>query len=265
VSEDRSREPRGSLVVVGTGITLGAHVTMETMAEIEAADRLFYLVTEPATEGWLRKLNAASESLEPLYAENKSRVQTYHEMTDVILESVRAGRRVCAAFYGHPGVYVNAAHSALQMARAEGFPARMLPGISAEACLYADLGVNPGDVGCQSFEATDFLAARRRFDPTSVLILYQVGVIGEAGVHRGMKARPTRLAVLGQALRKHYPAKHPVVLYEASSFPTFEPRVEQFALDQLPGMTIPAMSTLYLPPRPARAQDPSIMMWYLER
>src|SRR5207248_1433100 len=133
--------------------------------------------------------------------------------TDVILESVRAGRRVCAAFYGHPGVYVNAAHAAIRVAREEGFPARMLPGISGEACLYADLGVNPGDVGCQSFEATDFLAARRRFDPTSVLLLYQVGVLGESGVYRGMKARPKRLATLARMLRKHYPAKHPIVLY----------------------------------------------------
>jgi len=31
----------------------------------------------------------------------------------------------------------------------------MLPGISAEDCLFADIGVDPGIYGCQSFEATD--------------------------------------------------------------------------------------------------------------
>ena len=254
----------GSLVVVGTGITLGAHVTPETIAEIEGADRVFYLVTEPATEAWLQKLNPACESLEGMYAENKTRIQTYHEMTHAIVQAVRDGQRVCAAFYGHPGVFVNAAHRAIAVARDEGFPARMLPGISAEACLYADLGVNPGDYGCQSFEATDFLASRRRFDPTSVLILYQVGVLGEAGVRRGMTGRPERLAVLARTLRRHYPAKHPLVLYEASPFPTFTPSIQHLTLDQLPNTRIPAMATLYITPKPQRQQDASIVLWYLE-
>ena len=49
----------------------------------------------------------------------------------------------------------------------EGFNAQMLAGISAEDCLFADLGLDPGKNGCQSFEATDFLIRRRQFEPTS--------------------------------------------------------------------------------------------------
>jgi hypothetical protein len=33
----------------------------------------------------------------------------------------------------------------------------MLPAVSAEDCLFADLGVDPGAAGCQSHEAADFL------------------------------------------------------------------------------------------------------------
>src|SRR5690349_7216728 len=108
----------GSLVIVGAGITLGAHVTAETIIEIESADIVFYLVTEPASEEWIRRLNPSANSLEGLYATGKLRIQTYLEMTELILEAVRSGRRVCAAFYGHPGVFVNAAHSAIAAARA---------------------------------------------------------------------------------------------------------------------------------------------------
>src|SRR6059036_2752839 len=86
--------------------------------------------------------------------------------------------------------------------------ARMLPGISSEDCLFADLGVDPGQNSCQSFEATDFLASRRRFDPSSELILWQVGVLGESSVKRGMSCRPERLKVLIAHLRRHYPAHH---------------------------------------------------------
>src|SRR2546429_6584747 len=47
-----------------------------------------------------------------------------------------------------------------RQAREEGFEAEMLPAVSAEDCLFADLGVDPGDEGCQSFEATSFLLFR---------------------------------------------------------------------------------------------------------
>ena len=54
-------------------------------------------------------------------------------------------------------VFVQPSHESIAIARLEGFSARMLPGISAEDCLFADIGLDPGKDGCQSFEATDFL------------------------------------------------------------------------------------------------------------
>ena len=158
---------RGSLVVVGTGIKLVAQTTLETVACIEQAEKLFYLVIEPTTELWLRRLNPTAETLDDGYADGKSRYQTYREMAARIMSGVRSGAKVCAAFYGHPGVFVSASREAMRRARRAGFSARMLPGISAEACLVADPGVDPGPNGCQSFEASDFLASRRRFDPTT--------------------------------------------------------------------------------------------------
>ena len=59
-------------------------------------------------------------------------------------------------------------------ARAEGFNARMLPGISAEDCLFANLGADPGTHGCQSFEATSFLLRKPKFDTLTHLILWQI-------------------------------------------------------------------------------------------
>ena len=259
-----SGRSRGSLVVVGTGIAMAAQTTAEALACMQRAQRLFYLVTDPATEAWIRQLNPTAESLEDTYAEGKPRLRTYREMTARIVEAVFAGQRVCAAFYGHPGVFVNASHAALRRVRRAGLPARMLPGISADACLFADLGVNPGDVGCQSFEATDFLGCRRRFDPTSALILWQVGVLGESSVRKGMSCRPERLRVLTRRLRRHYPARHPVVLYEAAQFPICDPVIKRMPLAKLPDATVLAMTTLYVPPRPSRRLDPQVDRWLHE-
>jgi hypothetical protein len=255
---------RGSLVVVGAGITLIRQTTLEAMDCIQRAEKVFYAVTNPATEAWIKRLNPSATTLDDCYAEGKSRDRTYREMADRILSAVRSGLQVCAAFYGHPGVLVRPSHDAIKRARREGYPARMLPGISAEACLFADLGLNPGENGCQSFEATDFLACRRQFDSSSPLILWQVGVLGEPSVRKAMSCRPDRLRVLTTALRRHYPARHSVVLYEAAQFPICKPFIKRMALAKLPEMTITPLMTLYVPPRPTQIVDAKIMRWLEE-
>ena len=111
---------------------------------------------------------------------------------------------------------------------------------------------------------TDFLASRRRFDPCSALILWQVGMLGEPSVMAQTGCRPERLAVLTKALKKHYPARHPVVLYEAAQYPLCDPVVQRTTLSKLPAMNVLPMTTLYLPPRPPRALDTRIMRWFDE-
>jgi siroheme synthase len=255
---------RGSLVVVGTGINGPGQTTPEAVACIRRADKLFYAVTDPTTEFWLRQLNPTATSLSRLYAVGKKRSVTYDEMTDAIVASVRTGLDVCVAFYGHPGVLVTAAHAAVHRVRKAGGQARMFPGISADACLYADLGVNPGEQGIQSYEATDFLLSRRRFDATSNLLLWQIGVLGESRTRTGVIFRPRRMQVLVDRLLKHYPPAHRVVLYQAPSFAADRFTMRHIALERLPRVKVPPMAMLYVPALPRRRPDPQIARWYQE-
>ena len=131
----------GSITLVGTGIAAGAHLTAEARIALERAEEVFYVVTEPAGAAALERLNPNTRSLVELYREGVPRAEIYAEMARQIVDSAVAGKRVCAAFYGHPGVFASPSHEAVRRARAEGFPATMLPAISAEDCLFADLGV----------------------------------------------------------------------------------------------------------------------------
>jgi uncharacterized protein YabN with tetrapyrrole methylase and pyrophosphatase domain len=228
---------------------------------MQRAEKLLYLVGQPSTAIWLRELNPTACTLDDCYALGKPREQAYREMTRRILSEVRAGFRVCAAFYGHPGVLVDATHDAIRRARREGFPARMLPGVSADGCLFADLGIDPGEHGCQSFEATDFLASHRRFDSSSGLILWQVGVLGEGSIRKAMACRSERLRVLTSVLRRHYAMDHRVVLYEAAQYPVCNPIIKRMALSKLSQTTVLPMATLYVPPKRPRPLDPKIMRW----
>ena len=250
----------GSLVVVGLGFATAAHPSLETVRCIERADRLFYLAQGELTEGWLRQLNPAAESLADSYAEGRCRYDTYAEMVERILAPVRRGRRVCAAFYGHPGVFVRPSHEAVRRARREGFRAHLLPAISAEDCLFADLEVDPSAQGCQSFEATDFLVRRPRFDPTAALVLWQIGNIASPDYRLDDRVwNPQGVAVLVEVLRQDYPAAHEVIAYLASVAPAVEPVIRRLPLADLAGAELPPACTLYVPPRAHRAADPEML------
>lgn len=241
--------PGGSFVAVGIGIGGVAQTTIEAVARIRAADKVFHCVIDPAVELWLREANPSAESLTPLYGEGKDRADTYDEMVHAFVGSVRAGRSTCAAFYGHPGVFVEATHRTIKQLRREGYPARMLPAVSSDGCLYADLLVNPGDHGVQSYEASFFLYGRPAFNPRAALLLWQIGVLGETDWTAKPQRHPERLAEMTTRLKKRYPADHEVALYFASTFPTEPPTIRRFPLRDLPRKRVYPMELLYVPPR----------------
>lgn len=249
----------GSLIVVGTGIRTVGHLTIEAIAWMQKADKVLYVVGDPIAEASIRQLNPrGAESLSGMYAEGKPRIQTYNEMVERILECVRSGMLTCLACYGHPGVFVYPSHESIRRARREGFSAKMLPGVSSEDCLFADLGVDPGIGGCQSYEATDFLANGRKIDPTSSVILWQIGVVGDS-TYKKTGYDLSAFPLLIERLLQHYPATHVMYLYEAAVFPGCEPIIWPVPLHSLGHVPLSAGFTLYIPPAYPTASDPVII------
>ncbi|MEG4416997.1 SAM-dependent methyltransferase [Microcoleus sp. LAD1_D5] len=248
----------GSLTIVGTGIQLVGHLTLAAKASIEQADKVLFAVADPVTAKWLQTLNVTAEAL-PYNTNNQWRRETYREMVDRILAEVRQGLNICAVFYGHPGVFAYPTHEAIKQARREGFRAQMLPGISAEDCLFADLGLDPGRNGCQSFEATDFLIRGRKFDPTSALILWQIATIGNLGFYQE-EIQLRGLNVLAEVLETYYGADHEVIVYEAAVYyPVCEPVIQHIPLSKLAEIRVTLVSTLYVPPQAPAPVDSEMM------
>lgn len=256
---------RGSLACVGVGMMLGAHLAPRSRACIEQADVVFALVSDPIVELWVLGLRPDMRSLQPYYgdgsAAGKARSDSYREMVEAMLAEVRAGHRVCGVFYGHPGVFAVVPHRAIARAREEGFAAVMEPGISAEDCLYADLGIDPGTFGCQHFEAGQFLCHRRRVDPSAYLVLWQVGIVGDRSTRRFATRRAHR-ELLGEVLQAAgYPPAHEVIAYEAATLPIGGPRIERLPLSDLGNADLRLQTTLVVPP--ALPMQPDLEM--LER
>jgi uncharacterized protein YabN with tetrapyrrole methylase and pyrophosphatase domain len=238
----------GSVTFVGTGIQLCVHTTFEARGRLEQADEVLYLA-DPATASWLEKLNASSRSLHAFYRPGVRRVEIYEAIVEEILASVRRGGEVCVAFPGHPALFSYPTRETVRRAREEGFAAEVLPGISAEDCLFADLALDPGRTGWQSYEATDLVERRRRLEPSAALVVWQVSVVGDPTY--SPSANGSGLPALVDYLRGWYEADHPVVVYEASSYPICEPSIERMPLEQLARGSVGPMATLYVPPVPA--------------
>jgi uncharacterized protein YabN with tetrapyrrole methylase and pyrophosphatase domain len=239
---------KGSLVIVGTGIRTAGQLTTEAIAWIRQADKVLYTVSDLIARNVIHRLNPeGAESLYHLYGEGKPRMETYRQMVDRMVECVHEGKLTVAAFYGHPGVFAYSPHVALRKLRAEGYDARMLPGVSAEDCLFADLGLDPATYGCQSHEATSLVVCSRTIDPTVSLIVWQVGVFANHVFHaEGYDLRA--LPVLVEYLLKFYPAEHEVCVYEASLFPECKSRADWVPLRRLTEVGVNAASTLFVPP-----------------
>jgi len=234
-------------MVVGSGIKFLSHITVEAKAYIEQAEKLLYLVNEPLMKQWLEQMNPAAESLDDIYFKHDLRLQNYQAITQYILATVKQGLNVCMVLYGHPAVFAQPALEAVKQARLEGYDANMLPGISAEDCLLADLLINPGEYGCQSFEATDLLIRQRSCDPHSCVLIWQIGLIGALRHSGHQHDNVPGLALLRDHLLQWYPPDHQVILYEASLYPHFDCRKEYAPLKKLPQMPFSRLSTLCVP------------------
>ena len=252
------RPRTGSLTIVGTGIRPGLQTTREARVRIERADKVLYLIAEHAPTAWLHRLNASAESMAAMYRPGRAYLDVYEETVTTLLSWVGRGLDVCAVTYGHPGVLDRSTSEAVRRARVEGHRTRILPGISAQDCLFADLELDPGEDGCQTFDATDFLVRARIPDVAVPLILWQISLIGTTRVTGDVNR--SGLRILAERLAELYGPHHEVVVYEASPFPVGTPMVERCPVSRLADAGVTGMSSLYVPPKSKASADPEMMV-----
>ena len=68
---------------------------------------------------------------------------------------------VTFALYGHPLVFSYPPFLVREMAKYLELKVKLVPGISAMDCMFADLAIDPSMSGIQIYEATDVLIRKR--------------------------------------------------------------------------------------------------------
>ncbi|PVG01141.1 tetrapyrrole methylase [Serendipita vermifera] len=248
---------RGSLTIAGTGIATLAHMTLETVSHIKEADKVYYIVTDPVTQAFIEE-NAKGPTfdLSVYYDADKYRYTSYVQMAEVMLNAVREGCNVLGLFYGHPGIFVSPSHRALAIAREEGYEARMLPGVSAEDYMFADLGLDPALPGCVCYEATNFLIRNKPLNPATHNILWQVGAVGITA----MDFENSKFSLLVDRLERDLGPNHKVVHYVGAVLPQSATIMETYTIAELRKPEVikrisTTSSTFYIPPRDSEAID----------
>lgn len=234
------------LSLIGSGIKSVAHLTKEAEAHIKNADKVLYLVNEPVMEEWIKVHSKKSTNLDYIYFSQENRLNAYKKITQEILNVLNQYNFVCAVFYGHPTIFTRPGGEAIKIAKQKGIETIILPAISAEDCLFADLNIDPADCGCYSVEATDMLLYQRRPDISSHLIIWQIGMLANLGHNIGVKREA--LILLKEYLLNFYSTNHRIIIYEASFYPGMDCNIKDFLLGELEEQTISKIATLYISP-----------------
>ncbi|KAJ7691632.1 60s acidic ribosomal protein-domain-containing protein [Mycena rosella] len=238
----------GSLTIAGSGIASIGHITLEILAHIKEADKIFYAVTDPATECYIQENSRGDHfDLMTFYDTNKKCYESYVQMAEVMLRDVRAGRNVLAIFYGHP-------------AREEGFQAKMLPGISAEDYMFADFGFDPSTYGCMTQEATELLVRNKKLDPSIHNIIWQVGSVG---VDTMVFDSNGKFHLLVERLEKYFGLDHKIQHYIGAILPQSVTVKDTFAIRDLRKEEVlkqfTTTSTFYIPSRSPAPVDAKVV------
>jgi precorrin-2 methylase len=242
---------RGQLTVVGVGIKAIAQMTVEAIAQIKAADIVFYNPTSPVMSAMLKKLNRNCFNLRRFYGEDKYRQITYIQMADVLLREVQNNRKVVAVFHGHPGFFVSAARRAMWQVQMQGYKARMLPGVSSLDNLCADLGVDPGALGLQVVKAGRLLSGKTRLCFNEHVVIVQPGAVGD---HKFSfrKMKNTRTTEMLGVIEAVYGSEHEIAIYRAASIPGQHAAVLIKRLSELTSGKAAVQLTgasIYIPPK----------------
>lgn len=229
LDEVSSRSHRGRLTIVGSGIQAISQMTIEALSYIQNADAVFYHATNGVTASQIVALNPNSVDLYEYYGEGKERHITYIQMAELMLREVRYGRHVVGVFHGHPGYFVSPARRSLAIARAEGYPTKLIPAISAPDCMFADLRVDPGVNGCQILMASSVLRDDCLLATSCHLVFLQITAVGDSTFSfTGYKN--SQFSKFIEKLISVYGETQEAIYYLASIFPGCEPEIRAHPL-----------------------------------
>lgn len=238
------------LIIAGSGIQFLTHLTYQTKIAIEKCSYLMFLVHDPATKNWLNYVKPGCKSLDAIYYAYESREESYNAVASAVINTAKKINNSLFLIYGHPTIFSSVTSKIIE--KAKDVEIEIYPGISALDCLLADLKIDPGYRGIQSFDATEFILYNHIINPYSHMIIWQPAVIGHLEIIKNdiinLERRKIATSLLKARLENCYESNHPIYIYEASNYPGVNFYSKKVCLSTLLNESLPRLSSLYIPP-----------------
>jgi precorrin-6B methylase 1 len=257
MSEEPGAAMREGIVIVGSGIKVPDHLTVETIRVLANAPEIWTNLPEREHAELARVIGKAPLSLWPFFQPDRPRIANYEAITAHLVERARAVRQVAYLTQGHPLVLDRVATELMRQGKNGGVPViGVLPGISSIDTILADIRYEPAR-GLQVCDATNFVRRDMKIDGRAGLLLLQPGVFGSDMPRLTSDAPAPSLTALRDALCKVYPPGHPAILIRSGTARMERQRFQTTVgeLDDVPPKAL-AASTLWVPPLDFGPQRP---------
>lgn len=250
------------LRVIGLGIKIPDHITIECQRALSSCKRIFTVVQEPPNV-WLPSESRGKipvTGLLEMYVEGALRTENYDRVADAILQSVRDDQTTGYATYGNPLAYDSVAQTLVRRAQHAGIAFDVVPGISSIDTLLCDMGFDMAP-GIQVYETSWLVAARIRLQTNVAAILLQVGAFGSFRMRYYTRPQAESLKGLVAHLTESYPSAHQVFLVRSSGVVGGKARIRGIPLGSLCDATTEDLlnCSLYIPPSRFSELDPQVI------
>jgi uncharacterized protein YabN with tetrapyrrole methylase and pyrophosphatase domain len=239
-----------SLFVIGLGVKIPDHTTLEAHQAISACKVIYSIVQEPP-HVWM-PLGLAREipvvNLLTMYEENAVRKDNYDRASEAVFSTLHKTEPIGYVTYGNPLTYDSVAQNLLRLAQDHGTRVKVIAGISSIDTLLCDLRVDMAP-GIQIYEATWMVAGEIAPRTDLPVILLQLGAFGSLRTHYRAVPLLSSLAGLISHLLHYYPPSHEVCLVRTADQRDFSSKVTRFNLGAI-GETINAgviNGSMYVP------------------
>lgn len=238
------------IYIAGSGIVSVDQITNEVDRAIRRSNEVIYVDNGIGIYEFLsERCEKVTDLIEPSYVINENRINAYHNMAARVLEAALSHAPVTFLLYGHPTVFSYPPFIISRAAKLLNLKIKVLPGISAMGCIFAELGLDPGSVGLQIHEATNLILKHIPLVPEIPALIWQIGSL-ETCLYSSKMSNRNRYARFREYLLKYYSEDHVVTAIFCSSYPLMPTEVINFPLGKIADYAVDMHSgyTLYIPP-----------------
>jgi tetrapyrrole methylase family protein / MazG family protein len=235
------------IVVVGLGPGPVKYLTGEARETLLAERELYFRVVDHPVALWLREEGRDIVSFDPLYAApGMSYEKVYRTIVATLIKTAQRSGRAVYGVPGHPFVFEKTPRWLRARGAEAGVAVRTVAGLSFLEQAYGELGIDPEE-GLQVLNGFNFGSyGDYPFTEKLGLLIGQVGFPTASDPTRG----DNNVGALMAALRRKFPADHPVTLLWSSGMPDYINHTRTFPLGELQDQSgfVRHLASLYVPP-----------------